>query len=121
MELLEIDWIGAFYVIGFSFVMVFVLLILIVLILNVFGKIIASANKLPTIQDEHKAKSPIKFKTENNKNQLSTDDVAAIGMALFLYHQDIHDEESNVLTIKRVNRRYSPWSSKIFGLNTFVK
>ncbi|HOI31975.1 MAG: OadG family protein [Bacteroidales bacterium] len=40
---------------------------------------------------------------------------AAIGMALYISCQ-LHDEESNVLTIKKVSRTYSPWSSKIYGL-----
>ena len=41
---------------------------------------------------------------------------AAIGMALFLYLNELHDRESGVLTIKKISRRYSPWSSKIYGL-----
>ncbi len=41
---------------------------------------------------------------------------AAIGMALFLYLNEMHDEESGVITIKKISKRYSPWSSKIYGL-----
>ncbi len=45
------------------------------------------------------------------------DDLAAvIGLALAL-SKDVHDEESGYVTIQRVERRYSPWSSKIYGLN----
>lgn len=40
---------------------------------------------------------------------------AAISMALYISCQ-LHDEESNILTIKKVSRVYSPWSSKIYGL-----
>lgn len=40
---------------------------------------------------------------------------AAIGMALYMVTQ-LHDEESNIITIKKVSRTYSPWSSKIYGL-----
>lgn len=42
---------------------------------------------------------------------------AAISMALFLHFSEMHDEESGVITIKKVSKRYSPWSSKIYGLN----
>ncbi len=42
---------------------------------------------------------------------------AAISMALFLHFNEIHDEESGVITIKKISKRYSPWSSKIYGLN----
>ena len=41
---------------------------------------------------------------------------AAIAMALHLYYADIHDEESDVITIKNIHNRYSPWSSKIYGI-----
>jgi len=46
---------------------------------------------------------------------------AAISTALFLYFSDLHDEESNIITIKRISKRYSPWSSKIYGLRNFRK
>jgi len=121
MELLVIDWMSAFYVIGFTFLMVFVLLISIILILSIFGKIFASINENPKDQEDNIANSSINSGTENPDGKLSSSDIAAIGMALLLYHEDIHDEESNILTIKRVNRRYSPWSSKIFGLDSFAK
>lgn len=47
---------------------------------------------------------------------------AAISMALHLYFSEMHDEESNVITISRTQRRYSPWSSKIYNIyNSPVK
>lgn len=47
---------------------------------------------------------------------------AAISMALHLYYNDLHDDESNVITINRITRRYSPWSSKIYNVyNSPVK
>lgn len=41
---------------------------------------------------------------------------AAISTAMFLFFSELHDEESGVITIKKISRRYSPWSSKIYGL-----
>ncbi len=46
---------------------------------------------------------------------------AAIAMALYLYRNELHDNETAVLTIKKVARTYSPWSSKIYGLRTHPK
>lgn len=47
---------------------------------------------------------------------------AAISMALYLCMSERHDEESGKITIKKVSKRYSPWSSKIYtiqgGLNS---
>lgn len=42
--------------------------------------------------------------------------LAAIATAIFLYRSEVHDIETTVLTIKRIDRIYSPWSSKIYGL-----
>lgn len=41
---------------------------------------------------------------------------AAIALAIHLYYTEIHDKEDAVLTINKVSRTYSPWSSKIYGL-----
>ncbi|MDR2359303.1 MAG: lamin tail domain-containing protein [Prevotellaceae bacterium] len=43
---------------------------------------------------------------------------AAIAIALHLYIQqeEAHDIENTILTINKVTRTYSPWSSKIYGL-----
>ncbi len=46
---------------------------------------------------------------------------AAIAMTLYLYSSELHDAENTVLTINKVSRTYSPWSSKIYGLNVFRK
>jgi Na+-transporting methylmalonyl-CoA/oxaloacetate decarboxylase gamma subunit len=41
---------------------------------------------------------------------------AAIAAAIHLYRSELHDYEDTVLTIKKVSRTYSPWSSKIYSL-----
>lgn len=41
---------------------------------------------------------------------------AAIAMAMHEYQEDVHDVEDTILTINRVKRTYSPWSSKIYML-----
>ncbi len=45
----------------------------------------------------------------------SGEEIAAIVMALH-EHLNAHDSENTVLTINKVKRAYSPWSSKIYGL-----
>ena len=47
---------------------------------------------------------------------VSGEEIAAISMALHLYLDEIHDEESGVITIKQISRAYSPWSSKIYAV-----
>lgn len=46
-------------------------------------------------------------------------DSAAIAAAIYLFLDEIHDNENRVVTIKRVSRTYSPWNSKIYGINWF--
>lgn len=41
---------------------------------------------------------------------------AAIAMALYEHSQEVHDQESDVITIEQTRKRYSPWSSKIHTL-----
>lgn len=48
---------------------------------------------------------------------LSGETNAAISAAIYMYIQDnMHDDESTILTIEKVSRRYSPWSSKIYSV-----
>jgi hypothetical protein len=57
----------------------------------------------------------------NDKVEIPTTEIVAIAMALHLFYDEVHDDESNVITIKRIERRYSPWSSKIYGINNNIR
>ena len=41
---------------------------------------------------------------------------AAISTALYLFFSEMHDDEKTVLTIRKISKRYSPWSSKIYNV-----
>ena len=57
------------------------------------------------------------MKTSKDNKAIQDDVIAAIGLALSI-SMEVHDEESGVLTIKRVQPRYtSPWNSRILGIN----
>ena len=47
--------------------------------------------------------------------------IAAITLAMHEMQNDVHDVEDTVLTITRVKRTYSPWSSKIYTLRELPK
>ena len=57
----------------------------------------------------------------DNAGQESGEIFAAIGAALYEMSDDNHDIEHTVLTIRKVQRSYSPWSSKIYGLREVPK
>ncbi len=91
---------------------VFSALALLVLAFNLSAKInkdIAQKRTIKAIGD-----------TGTPQEQLDSEQTAAIFMALHLYmNENKHDEESNVITIKRIQKRYSPWNSKIYSMNNF--
>jgi Na+-transporting methylmalonyl-CoA/oxaloacetate decarboxylase gamma subunit len=53
------------------------------------------------------------------KGMVTNDELAVIAMALFKYSESLHDEETLALTINKVSKSYSPWSSKIYGLRQY--
>jgi Na+-transporting methylmalonyl-CoA/oxaloacetate decarboxylase gamma subunit len=54
-------------------------------------------------------------------SDLSGEVLAAIATALHELEEDTHDLENTVLTINKVTRNYSPWSSKIYTLRQTPK
>lgn len=58
---------------------------------------------------------------EPSTPQITGDENAAICTALYLYFNEMHDEEKYVMTIRKVSRTYSPWSSKLYGTYNALK
>ena len=83
--------------------------------------IIANFQKLLSIQQRKKLKQRGHRAADVDDLAISGDTSAAIATALYLEFIEAHDLESTVLTIKRVQRVYSPWSSKIQGLREYPK
>ena len=120
MNILAIDWASALDLVAFGFGMVFVLLFILVGVISLLGKLLAPKVRVLVPKASNLA-SINKEEAEYVEDHLSANYSAAIAMALHLYYSDVHDEESHVITIKTVERRYSPWSSKIYGINNLVK
>jgi len=92
-----------------AFIFVFVALLLLYFLFKVIGHIMTiDARKAKKVQE---ASSP-----GLAKEKLSGEVNAAIVMALYLYGSEMHDQEDPVITMTKVSRTYSPWSSKIYGL-----
>lgn len=93
---------------------VFIGLILLYISFKIVGNIAVklgkkNAMKATGITDKAEAK-------EKKLGHHSGEETAAIAMALHEYLNDAHDIEDMVLTINKVKRSYSPWSSKIYTL-----
>ena len=74
------------------------------------GGAVSKVNKMRSHGVEPKSLA----KDETPKND-SGEEIAAIVMALH-EHLNAHDQENTILTINKVKKAYSPWSSKIYGL-----
>ena len=93
---------------------VFCGLILLFIAFKIVGKASVSlskrnAMKTKGITDKQEAK-------EKKLGEAPGEIFAAIAMAMHEMQSDVHDVEDTVLTITRVKRSYSPWSSKIYTL-----
>jgi Na+-transporting methylmalonyl-CoA/oxaloacetate decarboxylase gamma subunit len=98
-----------------GWLIVFAALVLLVIIFTQVPKLIYYNSR-------KKLKQKTKHSSVTDDDLLVTGDVsAAISMALYLFFDELHDEESNVITIQRVRKVYSPWSSKIYGLRVWPR
>ncbi len=110
---------------AFGYAVVFLVLLSLYLIFQNLPKLLGSITRV-----EQEAKKMVLAAQENFGNGHSppppektsqavlTGEVnAAIATALYLYLNEAHDEEDLRLTIQQISRRYSPWSSKIYGVS----
>ncbi len=99
--------------IGMTFVGMTVVFISLLLLYMLFFNITKLLNVKIKKSNKVEGKDP---QEKENEQELSGNVGAAIAMALHLYMSELHDKENTVLTINKVARTYSPWSSKIYGL-----
>jgi len=94
---------------GSTILIIFAGLILILLAFKYLGKYM-------TRDEKSKVKPGISPTVVVPKTDQAGEVHAAIAMALYLYSNELHDQENPVITMIKVSRTYSPWSSKIYGL-----
>ena len=92
MTMLAIDWGFAGLITAVGIGVTFVLLIVLIWVINLQSELIS--------------------KTFSSRKKEAA-------MAMHLYF-DAHDEEPHIITIQEVERRYSPWSSKIYNVRNGV-
>ena len=112
--MLAIDWGFALLVTGMGMGVFFLLLIVLIWIIGLQTKIINGlTGSVKSASESHTVATTETHPTPHEQ--------AAIAMAMHLYY-NAHDEEPHVITIQEVEKRYSPWSSKIYSMrNTFIK
>lgn len=90
---------------------VFCGLLLLFISFKIVGKVAVGLSNRNTMRSKG-----IDKKEAKELSQAPGEVYAAISMALHEMQDEVHDVEDTVLTITRVKRSYSPWSSKIYTL-----
>jgi len=81
-------------------------------------------NKLIDVKNRHRAKQIVQdFETElssiPSNVMAGTQEFAAIAAVIHMYQSELHDEEITIMTINKIARTYSPWSSKFHFQNQY--
>ncbi|MCH5232729.1 MAG: OadG family protein [Muribaculaceae bacterium] len=104
-------WGGAITIIAMCIVIS--ALVVLSILFMIFGKISESI----LTSKKKKAKAEADHPHHEDGHELAPGEViAAISLALKEYFSDPHDIEETHLTIKRLQKSYSPWNSKIYNL-----
>ncbi|MCC8359443.1 OadG family protein [Salinimicrobium sediminilitoris] len=111
-----VDWSQIWIITGVGYTVVFFALLMLMFLFKSMPRVLnlGLSKKIREVREKAAARRNGDAKEEK---YISGEVSAAIGLALTLYFKEQHDEESGIITIKRVARTYSPWSSKIYGVN----
>lgn len=108
------SWGGAITIIAMTIVLL-ALIILSLLFLG-FGKI----SEMLLSKKKRAAKSAANHSDDHSHDDLDSGEViAAIAAALSEHFGGNHDMEDTILTIRRMKKAYSPWSSKLYNLREY--
>ena len=111
----NVGWPEMLLMAGIGFGIVFAVLVLLIFVMSGMGWAFTRQKKA---EKAAKAAAAGVAVSDDDHHEAITDQeiAAAIITALKLYKSNLHDQESEMLTIHRITRAYSPWSSKIHGL-----
>ena len=105
----NVGWPEMLLMAGVGFLMVFTVLVLLIFVMKGMGWAFTRQKKAAKVATKGAA-------AEEHEAITNQEIAAAIITALKLYKSNLHDQESEMITIHRIARAYSPWSSKIHGL-----
>ena len=97
---------------------VFAGLLLIFFVLIIYTRLSIRLQNKKAIKTKENSNEPINTQVKSEVD-ISGEEYAAIATAIFLYNNELHDEENTVLTINKVAKTYSPWSSKLYNMNIY--
>lgn len=95
---------------------VFLALLCISLILKGYGNLIMSTQDRKARKAAKEASHAI---ATPSASQTSGEIYAAIATAIYLYNEELHDEEDTIITIQKVERAWTPWNAKYYNMNQY--
>lgn len=108
------SWGGAITIIAMGIVIL--ALVVLCLLFQGFGKI----SSMLLSKKKKEAKVAANHDDDDSHEDLDSGEViAAIAAALSEHFGGSHDIEDTILTIRRMKKAYSPWSSKLYGLRHY--
>ena len=117
MSALSISWSFALVLCGIGIGCTFLILVLLIGFIKVLSAAVKGSKKSVVAKQDTASSNKVASTTDSHPTPLEQ---AAIAMAMHLYF-DAHDDEPHVITIEEVEKRYSPWSSKIYNVRNFIK
>ena len=111
----NVGWIEMLLMTLIGFAVVFCVLVLLIFVMKGMGSVFTRQKKAEKAAKA--AAAGVAVADDDHHEAISDQEIAAaIITALKLYKSNLHDQESEMLTINRIARAYSPWNSKIHGL-----
>lgn len=101
---------------------VFIALISVCLIMLGYGSAIRNWNEKRKKKDEAKKEPAVSGQQPaavSSQQSVDGDVYAAIATAIYLYNEELHDDEDMVITIQNVERAWTPWNDKRFNMNQY--
>ena len=108
----DVGWPEMLLMAGLGFAVVFVVLVLLIYIMKAMGWVFTRQKRAAKVAEKGAAAAAAEEHDAISDQEIA----AAIITALKLYKSNLHDQESEIITINRITRAYSPWNSKIHGL-----
>lgn len=99
-------------------IVVFTALISICLLLKLFARIMLAHKERKAKKDESKAAKAAAPAAADNKAAGNVDQevYAAIATAIYLFNEELHDDENMVITIQPTD---TPWNAKVYNMNQY--
>lgn len=98
-----------------GYVIVFVALLILYFVFANLPKLLKIITNLQVKRKKNSQSS------DNYVGHITGQENAAIATAIFLFFDELHDDESAQMTIKKVKKDYSPWSSRVYTINSFQR